>query len=263
MRILVTNDDGVHSPGLWSLVNALKEVGEVVVVAPDRDQSGVGTAMTLLNVVDVHEVPSPVEGVTTHAVQGTPGDCVILGAELLYKDPFDMLVSGINQGANLGLDVLTSGTVGATFHSYFRGITSLAVSVAALSDVKFDAAAQAAGMLARCISRDGLPHPMLLNMNLPNLPPDKIEGVELTTLGPKAYLENVEERGDSRRKHYWIRHNRRVNDDASEGTDVWAVRHNRISITPIGFSFSPSGSFDDYSNLADEVTNGLGLTRGS
>ena len=112
MRILVTNDDGIHSEGLWSVVRTLKEAGQVSVVAPDRDQSGMGAAVSLISVVRVQEVSGLVDGVKTFAVQGTPADCVILATETLFSEPFDLVVSGINQGSNLGLDVINSGTVG-------------------------------------------------------------------------------------------------------------------------------------------------------
>ena len=130
MRVLITNDDGVHAPGLWSVVEALKDVGDVTVVAPDRNQSGTGSSITLLGVVRAHETAPPVDGVTCFRVEGTPADCVILATETLFDEPFDLVVSGINQGANLGLDaVTTSGTVGAAWQAYYRDIPSIAVSV--------------------------------------------------------------------------------------------------------------------------------------
>ena len=108
MKILVTNDDGIHSPGLWALAEGLKHLGDVVVVAPDRDQSGIGGAKTLLDVLRVEEVAAKVEGVRAYAVEGTPADCVILATESLFNERFDLVASGINQGANLGLDILSS-----------------------------------------------------------------------------------------------------------------------------------------------------------
>ena len=129
LRIVLTNDDGVYAPGLWAAAEALRELGEVVVIAPDRDMSGVGTAMTLMNVVRVQDIPSPVQGIKAYSVQGTPADCVILGSEKLLDGTPDLVVSGINRGANLGTDVMVSGTVGGAFQGYFRHIPSMAVSV--------------------------------------------------------------------------------------------------------------------------------------
>ena len=128
MRILVTNDDGTGSEGLWSLAEALTSVGEVFVVAPDRDRSGISAAMTLLDVVRANRIGSPVDGVEAYAVQGTPADCVILAHGALFDAPFDLIFSGINMGTNMGADVLLSGTVGAALHGYLRGVPSVAVS---------------------------------------------------------------------------------------------------------------------------------------
>ena len=262
MRILVTNDDGVRSPGLWALAGSLREVGEVTVVAPDRDQSGVGAGISLLSVVRVEEIEPPVEGVKTYAVQGTPADCVVLATETLVQGAIDLVVSGINLGANLGLDILNSGTVGGAFHGYFRGIPAMAVSVTSLNDVQFEAGARASKALARAISRDSMQGPLLLNVNLPNVAPEAIERVEITSLGPRAYLETVERGNDGRRTHYWIKHNRPVNHNAPQGTDIWAVRNNRVSITPIDLSSTPGEPSVAYELLAAEVAEGLGLKTG-
>ena len=257
MRILMTNDDGIHSEGLWSAARALKEVGEVFVVAPDRDHSGIGTAMTLLTVVRADEAISPVEGVTAHSVQGTPADSVILAVETLYSEPFDLVVSGINQGANLGTDILASGTVGAALQGYIRNIPSIAVSITSLSNLQYDAAAEAVKTLAGTVGRNSMPKPLLLNVNLPNVTPDKIEKAELTTLGPGAWLQTVERVGHGRRAHYWIRHNKTTNPPVTEGSDIWAVRNNRISITPISRLFNNSEITQPYQVLAEDVTKAL------
>jgi 5'-nucleotidase len=264
LRILITNDDGLYSPGLWAVASTLKELGEVVVVAPDRDQSGIGAAMTLQSVVRAREIaPPPVEGIRTYAVEGTPADCVILAAETLITEPIDLVVSGINQGSNLGLDIMTSGTVGGAFQGYFHKIPAIAISIASLTDLQYEAASQAAKSLAAAISKNNLPSPMLLNVNLPNAAPDRIEKVEITKLGPRLYLENVERGTNGRITHYWIKHNKPANPSVTEGTDIWAVRNNRISITSINGLFSPDELSSDLQALADEVAAGLGLTLGS
>lgn len=259
MKILVTNDDGVHSPGLWALAEALKDQGDVTVVAPDRDQSGVGAAMTLLDVVRAAEIKSPVEGIEAFAVQGTPADCVILATEALVSEPIDIVVSGINQGANLGLDIINSGTMGGAFQGFFRGKPSIAVSVTSLTDVRFEAGAQAAAALVATIAANGMSTPMLLNMNLPNIAADQIESVEVTKLGPRAYIESVERGHDGRRTHYWIRHNKPVNHNVAEGTDVWAVRNKRVSITPIHALFEHTDGAADLQAMADAVSSRLGV----
>ena len=261
MRILVTNDDGIHSPGLWSVAGALQNLGEVVVVAPDRDHSGIGTARTLLSVVRAQEIDAPVKGMGAFSVQGTPADCVILAFEMLVKEPIDLVVSGINQGANLGLDIIDSGTVGAAFQGYLRHIPSIAISVAALVDVQNETAAQAARAVVQSMSNIDLPTPMLLNVNIPNLPLDKVGRMAVTKVGPRPYLESVERGNDGRRTHYWIKHNKTANVQAQEGTDVWAVRNGFISITPLDLTFGQADTSHNWTELADGANKCLGLDR--
>ena len=260
MRILVTNDDGVHSEGLWSLAKALKDVGHVCVVAPDRDLSGIGTAMTLSSIVRAHEMASPVDGVEARSVQGTPADCIILATESLFNDPFDLVVSGINQGANLGLDVLSSGTIGAALQGYYLSIPSIAISAVYTTDtgVRYEAASRTARALARRLGNHPPKGPLLLNVNLPDAEPDSIEHVEITRLGPRAYLESVERGRDGRRTHYWIKHNKPQIDEAEMGTDVWAVRNNRVSITPIDVALMGGVQPQSLRELSEEVTAALG-----
>ena len=236
MRILVTNDDGTNSEGLWALAEALSSVGEVYVVAPDRDRSGISAAMTLLDVVRANRVSSPVEGVEAHAVEGTPADCVILAHEGLYDEPFDIIFSGINQGANMGADVLLSGTVGAAVHGYLRGVPSVAVSSYYDPDgaIRYESACIGAAAIARELCESPVEGPLLLNVNMPDADPSEVEGVEVTVPGNRAFLENVEREIAGRREHYWIKHNRsNVQPDIEVGTDVWAVRNNRVSISSI------------------------------
>ena len=232
MRILVTNDDGVYAEGLWAVVETLKEVGDVVVVAPDREQSGVGTAITLNQPVRATEVQPLISGVTTYAVEGTPGDSAILALESLIEEPVDLVVSGINRGANMGNDVLISGTMGAAFQGFFRGIPAIAVSVAALKEVYFGPAALVAKLLAQGVAEGTLKAPLLLNVNAPNQPMEKIKGVSLTQLGRRTYMDVVKEGDDGRRKYYWITRDK-PGWVMEKGLDIWSIRRRRISITPI------------------------------
>ena len=259
MRILVTNDDGVFAEGLWALARAMQSVGDVHVVAPDRDQSGIGTAKTLLTVVRAHEVPSPIDGVPTYAVQGTPTDSVILATESLFSEPFDLLVSGINPGANMGIDLFGSGTFAAALHGRTRGIPSMAVSVSSLMDVRYDVAAQVAEALARRLLEHPLSGPSALNVNLPNLEPTSIKGVDVTSLAPESWSQGVEKGHDGRRTHYWIKHNKPPPDVPPKGTDVWAILNDRVSITHVDPIASNGVSPDGLVGLARAVTATLGL----
>ena len=264
MRILVTNDDGVHSPGLWALVEALSDLGHVSVVAPDRDMSGVGTAMTLLNVVRVQEITSPVEGVEAVAVQGTPSDCVILATGALFSEPFDLVVSGINSGSNLGLDVWSSGTVGGALRGYMQDIPSMAVSVVYGKDaeVRYAGAARVARALARGLSDGAVNGPPVLNVNVPDVDADGIEGVEVTRLGAKAYLYKSDRVEEGRRHHYRIRYSGPAVEDPIDGTDIWAVRNNLVSITPIDLGLTTDAPEPWLLGLVDEVRSALGLVEG-
>ena len=236
MKILITNDDGIRAPGLWAAVEALKEAGEIFVVAPDREQSGVGSSLTLHAPIRAGEV-SPlaeggVNGVKAYAVEGTPGDCCVLALENLVG-PVDLVVSGINPGSNLGQDVLLSGTVGAALQGYMRGHPSVAISVAAVKDTRFDVAAAFLKILGNRLAQgDQLPL-CLINVNIPNEPSEKLEGVEVTRLGLRSYSESVTEGNDGRRKYYWISRNVGPAPEQAQDTDISALQRNYISITPL------------------------------
>ncbi|MDO8531496.1 MAG: 5'/3'-nucleotidase SurE [Dehalococcoidia bacterium] len=232
MKILVTNDDGIYARGLWALAESLSQVAEVTVCAPDREQSGVGTAVSLHTPVRVSTIVPQVPGITTYAVEGTPGDSVILALESLMPGGVDMVVSGINEGANLGNDIAVSGTLGAAFQAYFRGVPAIAMSVTSLHDVNFEPAAKLARLLAVKAASGGLPRPLLLNVNLPNLPLEKLEGVSATRLGTRSYVDIIQEGYDGKRRWYWIRRGK-PEWATEDGSDIWAIRQNRVSITPL------------------------------
>ena len=232
MNILLTNDDGIHSPGLWAIAEELAGIATVTVVVPDRDQSGMGASMTLLRPLSYERVESPTTRVEcAYTVQGTPGDCVIMATEHILESEPDLIVSGINQGANLGLDVFNSGTFGAALHGYFRGIHSLAVSVLYKEDVIYGPSAVVGTILAQCMLDWNSNEKLLLNLNLPACEMEDIIAFDLTKLGPKAFLENVESVQNGRRTFFWIKHNKPVYKNNIEGTDVWSVNNDRISLT--------------------------------
>jgi 5'-nucleotidase len=238
VQILVTNDDGVYSDGLWALVKELKDIGKVTVSAPDRDQSGVGTAVSLRHPLRFKEIKAPLSGVKAYSVEGTPGDSVILALRHAVKDSVDLVVSGINEGPNLGNDVFISGTIGAALQGYFYGIPSIAISVTAFESLNFKVAAEMARLLAQGFQKKLLPKRLLLNVNVPNLPAEKIGGIEITKLGDRSFTDKINTGHDGKRNYYWI--TRGVPEWSVEaGTDVWALEQNRISIS----------SFPDPANL--------------
>ncbi len=242
MRILVTNDDGIHADGLWALAEELKKVGKVTIVAPDRDQSGSGTSITLRRPLRLLKVRSHFSDVEAYSVDGTPGDSVILALRFGIKDKVDLVVSGINEGPNLGNDVFVSGTVGAALQGYFYDIPSIAVSVAAFEDVHFDAAAVIARLMARAIGDGKLNMKGILNVNLPNIPAAEVEGIEVTSMGGRNYLDNIDPGRDGKKKYLWIV--RGVPEwNVVSGSDVWALEQNKISVTR--FPDSLNGTGDD------------------
>ena len=229
MKILVTNDDGIYAPGLWALAAELKKVSEVMVFAPNCEQSGVGTAITLRQPVRLAEVKSSVPGIKAYSIEGTPGDSVILALETV--EDIAMIFSGINKGANIGDDVLLSGTVGAALQGYLHNLPSIALSVPAAEEMHFEVAAKLGGLLARKIAAQNS-ESMLLNINLPNLPLDEIRGIEVTRIGRGGYSNAIKLGHDGKGNSYRIVL-RRPQWNAEEGTDIWAVEEGRISITPL------------------------------
>ena len=232
MRILVTNDDGIFADGLWTLVGELKSIADIVVVAPDREMSAIGTAVSLHQPIRVRRVTPMVDGVETYAVEGTPADSAILALGKLVKDRVDLVISGINRGANLGDDVLISGTVGAALQASLHGFPAFAISVALGDNLHFGAAAKFAVLLAKKISSGVLPANLCLNVNLPNMPQGEIRGVRLTYPATKSHTDSIEERHDNGRRHYWLVR-QRVNKPIDERTDIWAIEQGNISISPL------------------------------
>lgn len=232
MKVLVTNDDGIFAEGLWILVRELKNIAQVVVVAPDREQSAIGTAVTLSQPLRVQRVRPIVPEVEAYSVEGTPADSVILALEKLAKNEIGLVISGINQGLNLGNDVLISGTVGAALQGYLRGFPALAISVALEDSLYLDNAAKVAALLARKIDTNTLLANIFLNVNLPNLPLAKIKGVKVTRLASESHTDTVEEGHDGKREYYWLVR-QRINKGRDETTDIWAIEQGNISVTPL------------------------------
>lgn len=293
----MTNDDGIYAPGLWAAAQALARVGELFIVAPDREQSGVGAALTLhapvkataiatdgrlgraavvaADTADASDANAAVETlhpVTAFAVEGTPGDSCILGLEKL-AGPVDLVVSGINSGSNLGWDVLVSGTVGAAWQGYVRGYPTIAISVGSVQNPRFDGAAALLQTLAqRLTARPAADasavvaadtpagagrEPLLLNINVPSLPPELLAGIELTRPGGRSYGEAVREEGFGPQKRYWIARNRPVMADNGPGTDMHAVRNNRISLTPMHLNLGHPQQIPPLAELLADVLGGM------
>ncbi len=228
MRILVSNDDGYAAPGIRVLAEALGRIAEVTVVAPDRDRSGASNSLTLDDPIRAEVMD---DGVIR--VQGTPTDCVHLAITGLLEHEPDMVVSGINAGANLGDDVLYSGTVAAAMEGRFLGRPAIAVSVVSPRPRHYETAAEVAVRLVRQVLEDPVPADTILNVNVPDVPLAELRGFEATRLGHRHRSEPVVRDTDPRgRPIYWVGPPG-AEQDAGPGTDFHAIRQGRVSITPI------------------------------
>jgi len=256
LRILVTNDDGITAPGLWALVKEIAKVGEVIVVAPDREQSAVGTSVTLHQPLRVRAVRPVLQGIKTYTVEGTPADSVIIALKLLLSRDVDLLLSGINEGPNLGNDVLISGTVGAALQGHFYGLSSIAISVADMKKSKFDAAAKFSALLAQQAASGNLPPGTLLNVNLPNRILSQISGVEITRLAQRNYSDRVKRGHDGKRDYYWIVRGRSEWKE-EEGTDVWAIKQKKVSITPLQRDLTRDENTPNIEKLCSSLSQSL------
>ena len=228
MRILLSNDDGYQAPGLKALHGALSSTADCIVVAPDRDRSGASNSLTL---------EQPIRAATMEngfiRVEGTPTDCVHLAITGLLHDEPDMVVSGINAGANMGDDVLYSGTVAAATEGRFLGYPAMAVSIASHTPRHFATAARVASELVARLCAHGLPAESILNVNVPDLPYDELQGMLATRLGHRHNAEPVVNADDPRgRPIYWVGP-AGAEQDAGPGTDFHAVRNGFVSITPL------------------------------
>ncbi len=245
-RILITNDDGIFSQGIRLLASSLSELAEVVVVAPDREQSATGHALTLSRPLRMQKVEE-----NWYAVDGTPTDCVNLGVLSLLKDrPPDLVCSGINFGLNLGDDVTYSGTVSATFEGTLLGIPSVAFSQEVAEGFSFAPAAEFARTLVEILLTEELPEDLLLNVNVPAGP---IQGVSFAKLGRRVYKQSVIEKLDPRgRKYYWIAGTPQWKRAA--GTDFEAISSGRISVTPLHLDLTYYPGLESFGALRDKLT---------
>jgi 5'-nucleotidase len=232
MHILLTNDDGIHAPGLQALYRILETDHQVTVVAPDRERSAVGHAITLNEPLRADRVTLNAHG-RGYAVNGTPADCVKLGVCAIMATPPDLVVSGLNPGANVGVNVNYSGTVAAAKEAALFGLPALAASVHSRAGRYFEDAARRVAALAETVVRRRLPRGTFLNVNIPDLPYAEIAGIRLSRQGNGIFPDAFEKRTDPRnRAYYWQGCDRQVFDPDPE-IDGCALAANYVSITPI------------------------------
>lgn len=236
-NILVSNDDGFHAPGLLALHNAVADLGAATIVAPATEQSGVGHAITVSNPLKItkRKLDGRCEG---YMVNGTPADCVKIAISVLLKRLPRLVVSGINLGPNVGISVVYSGTVSAAAEGTILGVPSLAISLNTFERPCWDTAAHIARLLAVKILRKGLPPATMLNVNVPNLPLEKVKGIVITRVGRSRFAEVFHRRTMPRGgDYYWLDGKLEVLEDVN-GTDIQAVKSGYVSITPVSFDLT-------------------------
>ncbi|MEE9451611.1 MAG: 5'/3'-nucleotidase SurE [Gammaproteobacteria bacterium] len=243
MYILVTNDDGIHAPGINILAESLTQIAKVDVVAPDRNRSGASHSLTLHDPLRAEQLDNGYIRIT-----GTPTDCVHLAVTGFLEAKPDIVLSGINDGANLGDDILYSGTVAAAMEGRFLGYPSIAISLIRGEEPHYETAASVAKNLVLQLQSDPLPTETILNVNVPNVPLNEIKGYEVTRLGTRHYAEPVITAKDPADKTiYWIGP-AGPEQDAGFGTDFYAVNNNCVSITPLHVDLTYYKVFDQLSN---------------
>ncbi len=226
--ILVTNDDGVYAPGIRALFDAMTSLGEAVIVAPERDNSAVSHALTMNRPLRVMEVEKGI-----HTLDGTPTDCVTLGVNKILPRKPDLIVSGINPGANLGDDISYSGTVSAAIEGTLHGVPSLAFSLGGHPPYSFEVASAVAWKLASMALIWKQPPGTLLNINIPPIAAAEIRGIRFTRQGTRRYQDSIQETYDPwGRKHYWIGGGT-VHWSGGDNTDEQALSRGYVSVTPI------------------------------
>ena len=244
-QILITNDDGIESDALGPLTDALAAVGDVDIIAPERNWSGASHSITLYRPLRVRSTQLRT-GQNAYMTDGSPTDCVRLGVLGFLKRKPDLVVSGVNRGSNLGDDITYSGTVAAAMEGLLSGLPSIAISIAAFgANIDFAPSAAFAALLARNIFDKGFAPDALLNVNVPALPRDAIAGVEVTRLGKRTYRDQLVERLDPYgNPYYWVG-GPAVRGEAEPGTDVAAVLAGKISVTPISLELTNHALVDD------------------
>lgn len=248
MRILVSNDDGVYSPGIIHLAKALSEIAEVTVVAPDRDRSGASNSLTLTRPLRTHTLDNGFI-----SVEGTPTDCVHLAITGLLDYTPDIVVSGINHGSNLSDDVLYSGTVAAAIEGRYLGFPAIAISQASSNPKYLETAAEIAKRLVTRLQSKPFPVKTILNINVPDVPLSEIRDIEITRLGTRhgaePTIKSVDPRG---RTIYWVGPPGEQQ-DAGVGTDFFALEKNRVSITPLQLDFTHYSIFSELAGWTKEL----------
>ncbi len=247
MKILVSNDDGIDAPGINALAKALKEIGEVIVVAPRTEQSAVGHKITMQNPLRVTKYFKNGD-FFGYAVDGTPADCIKMGIRNIMKEQPDIVVSGINHGANTAISIIYSGTVSAAREAAIMDVPAIAISVTDHGVKDFEYAGKVAKHVTKLVAENGLPDGTLLNVNIPNLPESEIKGIKVTTQSKAKWDDIYEERIDPYgRSYFWLTGNL-VEVESDKDTDQNMVKQNYVAVTPIHFDLTDYKTYEEIKN---------------
>jgi 5'-nucleotidase len=239
MQILISNDDGYFAPGLACLAQAVATVADVVVVAPERNRSGASNSLTLDRPLNLRKAQNGF-----YYVNGTPTDCIHLAVTGMLDTQPDMVISGINSGANMGDDTIYSGTVAAATEGFLLGIPSIAVSLAGGESVYYETAARVVVDLVLRFQKNTHAHPWLLNVNVPDIPHDQLQGMSVTRLGKRHKAEPVVRASNPHGETvYWVGAAGKAQ-DAGEETDFYAVHNKRVSVTPLQMDLTQYSQLD-------------------
>jgi len=255
--ILITNDDGITSPGIAALVEAIKELGDIIVVAPDKPQSGVGHAITINSTLRINK--TNIHGVSEeYSTSGTPVDCVKLALNKILSRKPDLCVSGINHGSNISINVIYSGTMSAAIEGAIDGMPSVGFSLMDYSiNADFVASKEIAKMICLNILNHGLPKDICLNVNIPPLKLSEIKGIKVCRQARASWIEKFDERKDpSGHSYYWLTGEFINFEDGKNDTDVWAVKNNFVSVVPVQFDMTGHSAISGIEKWKMELPSG-------
>lgn len=247
--ILVTNDDGITAPGIRTLIDIVSEIGQVVVVAPDSPQSGMGHAITVNNTLHLDKVSTEDALITEYTTSGTPSDCVKMAKNEILKDKIDLCVSGINHGSNSAINVIYSGTMSAVIEAGIEGIPSIGFSLCDFSwGADFSAVKPYIRKIILEVLENGLPKGVVLNVNIPKLPADAIKGIKICRQAKAKWVEKFDKRQSPFGKDYYWLAGEFVCEDKGEDTDEWALANGYVSVVPVQFDLTAHHFIQELNN---------------
>ena len=248
MKILVTNDDGIYSSGIFALWDIAKEFGEVNVIAPINEKSAVGHGITISNPIFVKEIERE-DGFEGFAVSGTPADCVKIGVKSILPFPPDLILSGINIGSNLGNNIIYSGTIAAAIEGATLDIPSIAISIDSYKPGSFSTSKIVVRKVINFMENNAIPSGTILNVNIPDCEPSDLKGYKITSQGHQYFKDNFEKRADPRGRDYYWMNGEIIDNDNELRYDGFAVSNGYVSITPIHFIMTNTSFLDQLERI--------------